>query len=291
MESTFVHFLDHWHTWVIASAAIAFGTFLVVRYVRELFGRAGERPKAKSAASRAAAQEFLLVGCITLLLILAARVEQLGQQIAREMAEMRDVERASDLEHFHHLRGQLDRNLEKIFGDHVQSELNSISQALTSRRITVTDLDEFRSLYKATLLQFSKDEFWATSLPSKAYFWRDPSVDSAIAAFTKNGGRMTRVFFVDDPDHLDPDANDIIARQLHAGVTVYVVKSTEVPPDLSSLFLVDVNEPLAWQASTNGSQRMTLVTATANSDDVELYRKHFQGLLALSNIRQLHPRS
>jgi len=288
MERTFVHFLDHWHTWVIVAAALAFGTFLVIRYVRDLFGNAKNHATARSATSRAATQEFLLVGCITLLLILAARMEQLGQQLAGEMAGMRAMEKASDLEHFHHLRSQLDRNLDKIFGDHVQSELNSISQALSSGRITVTN-EEFRWIYQETLRQFSKDEFRATSLPSNLYLWGDQAVNDAITSFIKNGGRMTRIFFVEDPDHLNAEAEGIMTRQFRDGVTVYFLRRSDVPDDLSTLFLVDVSEALAWQATIDSSQRITLITATANRDEVDLYRKKFDRLLAMSSIRKYKP--
>lgn len=291
MIEIFTLLLEHWHTMVVVTVAVIAGVFLINRHLSELLPfrrlQAVDGKRVRKAGASAAAGEFLLVTILMLVVSLAARVEQISSTMSRDLSRLNDLQRQGDVERFRQLRQQLDPNLERIFGDHVERQLNSVAAALTSKEITLNDMDEFRLLYKETLRQFPRDEFLATSIPSKAFFWRDPSIDAAIGDFVRRGGKMKRIFFLtDETTYESPEAQEIMARQDSIGVEVYYVSLDAIPRELNKLVLVASVANLAWQANIDAANRITTVTATANPEEISGYRSLFQRLLDLDIVER-----
>jgi len=259
MNETVTWFLDHSHTTVVVCGAVSIGIFLLIRDVLPLIRKSAPHKRHKAADPNALATEFLRLAALILIIALAVRVDQLGRHITRDLDELRKEAAQSDVHRFKELRDHLDPNLEKIFGDHIERELDSVSKAIESGQITLASIDEFRLLYKETLKRFPKATFLATSLPSKAYFWRDPTIDAAIDEFIKSGGQMTRIFFLPG-DAPDTEAVDIMNRQARTGVVVYYIRLADVPTDLHKLYMVDTEGRLAWQASIDAANEITYVT-------------------------------
>jgi hypothetical protein len=293
MIELFTHLLEHWHTMILVVVAVLAGLFLIRRELTKLRpssaspSTAGER--ARKAESSAAIVEVLLVAMLVLVISLSLRVGQVASTIEHDLARLTHLQKEGDVERFRQLRQQLDPNLERLFGDHVERELHSVTQALTSKQITLNDLDEFRLLYKETLRQFPRDEFLATSIPSREFFWRDPSVDTAIAEFIRRGGRMKRIFFITNDLAESPEALEIMTRQDSMGVVVYYVSVDRIPAHLNKLYLVASRADLAWQANIDAANRITTVTATANAEEIAEYRNAFQRLLDLNIVQRFVP--
>jgi len=188
---------------------------------------------------------------------------------------------SGEIERFTRLLERLDPVLTKIFGDHLLRQLTNVAQAVDSQRILLNHLDEFKMYYKMTLTRFPKSEFWATSLPSKVYFWGDPEIEEAITRFMSEGGRMKRIFFLKSPDELNSaEAKEIISKQKAMGIKVYAIGNHI--PFLYKLFFVDSEGRFAWRVETDSSSQIVSVNATADRRELADYKKTFEELLSIS---------
>ncbi|HEX5736472.1 MAG TPA: hypothetical protein VF131_26815 [Blastocatellia bacterium] len=207
-------------------------------------------------------------------------IDQILEQV--RLSDRQTIERLNDIERLRKLRGLLNPNLEKVFGDHFSSELNNVLQALETNRITLHNIDDFRLYYKETLIRFPDSEFWATSIPSKTYFWGDPATEEAIEQFIRGGGKMKRIFFLKSREEInDPEAKAIISKQVQMGIEVRIIESDNTP-GLYKLFFVESEGRFAWQVTTSASNRIAHVTGTADSSDIENYLQCFKKLYDLS---------
>lgn len=209
-------------------------------------------------------------------------IGEIAQQMS--LSETRSIEYRESIAEFKKLREKLNPFLDKVFGEHFSKEIGNIVEALESNKITLHNTDEFRSYYGETLRQFPTAEFWATSIPSRAFFW-DPAIENVIAEFIKGGGRMKRIFFLKGPEEAnEPEVMAIISRQIEIGVEVYTADSSQMH-SFYDLFFVDSQGRFAWKV-TERSNQITQVVGTADSKEIEVYKDNFEKLRRISRFHQ-----
>lgn len=188
------------------------------------------------------------------------------------------------------LRKQVDPNLEAVFGEQISNLLASVERALKERSIQLEDVDLFRYFYKRTLEQYPRATFFATSLPYQRYFWKNQPIEQAIAHFIAGGGKMKRLFFLNEAKDLNnEEVKEILATQCNIGVEVYVVELSNVPLYLRRFFLVDSKERIAWETFAGPDHRIVRVVATSHPESTKNFVRMFKELLELHGTRRYSP--
>jgi hypothetical protein len=271
MKVVAIWVLEHWHY----VAYIVLVIMLLVKYVRhswrEKFGERRSRPHYETSV--------LIV--LIFVAVIAGRIEQLGSELTARFADVIALERETELSRVKRMRERLEPNFDAAFGDYITASIENVVTAVEVRTIVISD-DEFPALYKRTLARFGKSEFFATSIPSKSYFWRDPSVDEAITKFIRGGGRMRRIFFVTDID-LERASEEwsIVARHEAMGVEVYVADIDDVPIEMYKLFMVEGDQRFAWEADIGVKTEITRVVCTSSPEAVAKYHDIWKQLVRL----------
>lgn len=195
-------------------------------------------------------------------------------------------------EQLDNIDANLDPTLSKIVGSYAKNLAKELRSTINEKKMVLRDLNEFRIFYKRALSVFPNSSICATSVASRRYFWNDPSINEAIQRFTENGGKMTRVFFLDDQEDLRAaEVREILNEQSRIGVNVFVVHKDNIPEEMRRLFVVDLTRPIAWEVHTPpGDIRIRDVTARVEPAVVNEYRELFERLQANPSVKQYHPR-
>jgi hypothetical protein len=224
--------------------------------------------------------DLLLIVLAVFVMVIAFRIEQFGSELSGKLEEVLKLQACSEIERLRKLRDRLDPGFEAVFGRRISHSIENLVSAVESRRIEIHDQDEFRSLYKETLSNFPKSEFLATSLATKAFFWRDPTIDDAIVRFIAGGGRMKRIFFVGTtPIEKDSEPWKIMARQESSGVEVWVVDTEELPKELYKIFLVEGDRRFAWDVAPGYHHEITRVFGTSDQKVAAKYIEQWNELV------------
>ena len=192
------------------------------------------------------------------------------------------------LKSFQNLKEQINPRLKLVFGEHITELLINIQSAIKEQKIRLDDMELFRYFYKRTLEVYPKATFYATSIPSQKYFWKNKSSEQAIADFIANGGKMKRVFFLNSTvEAASIEEKEILNDQIEIGVEVYVTYSPNVPKRLKKFFLTEKEGQIAWEALIGPSREIIEVMATSNEDKTKEYVDIFDELLSLNSTRKV----
>lgn len=72
------------------------------------------------------------------------------------------------------------------------------------------------------------------------------------------------------------------------GVSVFVSDPAGVPPELHSIFVVDEQQRIAWEATTVGN-RIRDINFTVAEHVIREFRRRFDQLINLEGTRQVKP--
>lgn len=184
---------------------------------------------------------------------------------------------------------QLDPNLRKVFGDDFTDLMISFKLAIEAKKIAVNSGSRYRYFYIRTLQCYPKASFLATSFPRATYLWKDLAVEEAVKAFIRNGGKMTRIFFIRDAHELtSSEVQEVLTRQCKIGVKVYTVYANTVAYDLQKNFLVEAKGRIAWETFMHDNQKLGSCIATADTTETQKYCQIIKRLQE-SNIQEYVP--
>lgn len=182
--------------------------------------------------------------------------------------------------------GRIDTDLRLVFESDIRELLGSIVLAIQDKSIRITELERYRYYYIRALANFPHSTIMATSIPSSLYFWKNPAVENAIAAYIKQGGTFKRIFFLDHAeDVLRSEVQEILRKQLEIKVEAYIVPVSAVPPQLATLFVVESRGRIGWQVYTDDNRRITSVVATTDQNTTRRFLELFEKLLQLDETR------
>jgi hypothetical protein len=278
MKTVSMWLLGYWHELAYLILALLF----VAQYVWHAWSHGG----ASSGHKKRIPSEMPMILLLIFVILIAFRIEQLGSEMTEQLRKVLAFNEGNDIERIRRIRERLDPRFDSVFGKHITKSVDNLVTAVQRGKLELSDQYEFRSLYKETLENFPNSEFLATSIPSKSYFWRDPSIDEAIARFIKNGGKMRRIFFVKDREvQKNSEAWEIMARQEAMGVHVYIAYADEVPREYYKLFLVESRRKFVWSVEIGVKNEITTVVGESDPDAVEQYFKIWGQLLRLDCVR------
>ncbi|MGZ3459951.1 MAG: hypothetical protein ACXU86_15770 [Archangium sp.] len=195
------------------------------------------------------------------------------------------------LEKIQSMRLHLNPTMDKIFGDHIESTLKILNDALVGKVIHCADLDEFRRFYKRTLEVFPRAHLCATSLPYRKYFWSgepDKSkFESSMQEFIQGGGKMSRIFFVSREEYeSDSEVRQIIHSHLAMGVETYVSDPARLPSGLIRYFVVDDERRIAWEATVH-DRAITHTQFTMDPETTHSFHETFKRIIEHEHTRRL----
>jgi hypothetical protein len=201
------------------------------------------------------------------------------QRIDETVANLHSREFAS-------LHERLDEPLKLVFGEHIETLVNNVRNAVQEKKIEISDMDLFRYFYRATLRAYPKRCFVATSLASEGYFWKNPTTEQSIISFIRGGGKMKRIFFLSgrDPEAVTDEECGILLDQLRMGVEVFVIPRQVVPDELARFFLTDTQATIAWEATVKKDSEIHRVTATSQQATCQQFLRLFESLKQLPSI-------
>jgi hypothetical protein len=285
MDNKATLLLEHVHIAIILVDVVVVCLYVANRtwsHLRRHYPEVGERRHSTPA-------EILLIALSLLVIVFASRVEQLGDDFKHDLEEIKHTTAMSDLQRFKALRGNIDANLNKVYGDRIQSQLNDVTDALGGH-YSLRSIDDVRMTYRNMLPKFGKAEFWATSIPSKDFLWGYSDVLKAIDDFiNKQHGKMTRIFFINGATPTREE-NEIMAGQARVHVDVYYISLDDVPEDLRQpYFLVDSKAHIGWQGVTDQKGHLMQVLGTVNPKETEKYCENFKRLSALDAKHRFTP--
>lgn len=168
----------------------------------------------------------------------------------------------------------LPNNMREVFSHELDVFFEGLRKATNNQRIELKQRSlesRFIQAYRQTLLKLAGSTFWATALATRDYWKPYECLFAEFKAFIESGGKMNRVFFVDDPDHLTFEECETILRQASIGVDVYITSLSEAEADgRVAFFVVENNALVSWevQFSIDGSARTKMIVANFNNQEV-----------------------
>jgi hypothetical protein len=188
------------------------------------------------------------------------------------------------------LRNQMDPALAGVFGEYVSDLLRRVENAVGSRKVILQEGGMLADAYVNTLQAFPGSTFFATSRPSRRYFWGNPIVMEAVESFIKGGGKMKRIFIVYGAEELhSQEAIEVIESQRRMGIEVYSADREKIPDRLNRLVLVEDMGRIGWEVFTDEKGIMRRVEATSDPELIAEYKDTFAQLLDWPDTSRYKP--
>ncbi len=184
----------------------------------------------------------------------------------------------------------LDYELKDIFQDDIDKNFRFYKNAIHNKTICIENKHDFSKYYRFSLKRYPNAYVFATSLPSKSYFWsnnvRLNSVEKATKEFTsnfENKGTFSRVFFLDDENdiYIKSVKETLDFQKNEMGVKVFTILISEVPEKYRNYFYVvfdQKNSNFAWSAEANPKGEVSNFNFTVNPNIIDEYKKNYNKL-------------
>lgn len=226
---------------------------------------------------RTAILVFLVTSPFFYMLNAVNRIEKLIQKMER-------TSKATVIGQLNGLKEELDPDFRLIFEEHFNTLVTGLCEAIEKKTITITDIDQYRFIYKRILSAYPGITFYATSFPSQSYFWNpnkveENSVEAATLKFIRNGGRLERIFLIEEETIQQGSETDRVMH-VHAnmGVDVSYIPQARISGPYLKFFLVASNGKVAVEATLGGGNKMSRLTLTVNNEAVKEYLRIFRYL-------------
>lgn len=149
--------------------------------------------------------------------------------------------------------------------------------------LNVDDAEYFPILYHDALEIYSGAHLYATAVPRKYYFWSNESVLGAMNNFVDAGGKITRIFFLENEEELqDPEVRSVMDSQALAEIEVRHVVRSQVDPSLARYFLVAKSQEFGWTVKTTGENRIRGFRVSTDPNELEAMWIDMSKLMHLS---------
>jgi hypothetical protein len=143
-------------------------------------------------------------------------------------------------------------------------------------------MNVFPIYFKNVLDEFPQSEFLAISLPSKRFLWKNENLVEYIREFINSGGRMKRVFMLDDMDKLIDEEREVINKQREIGVDVYLIRKDRIELKDQKYLFVESKGLIGWEPLLGRGQEIILIRATSNPNKTSEYINLFNRFVRVS---------
>jgi len=221
---------------------------------------------------------------LSLLLGFTTVTEKTANETRAKVDDLLSLQGKTDLERLRSVTSRLDPSLQRVFSEHVEGLVAKLLQALENRTVQVDGLD-FGYFYRKSLEGNPGRHFMATALPYKRYFWKSQPALDAIGRFIANGGKMTRIFFLESEGELsDDEVIEVLSSQVRVGVEVYNI--CQAPARLKKYFMVAKDRSIGWETFIGTDQELVSATVTSQPDKILQYLRDFEQLMYLPATRR-----
>jgi hypothetical protein len=195
----------------------------------------------------------------------------------------RDIEKLlskAELERIDKIILQINPELRKVLSDEFFANIPILLKiAMKEHRVQVNDLTNFRFPFKHMLQSYSRATFLSTSSLATSYFWNDSEIVQALTCFIRGGGKIKQIFFVKDLEEMASMemkvALDILQK---IGISVKVVNSANIPPELKKYFFVESRKKIAWETPIYNQGHVGPSVVTSDEQTTTNYYKIFEKL-------------
>lgn len=174
------------------------------------------------------------------------------------------------------------------FGSYIRENSTFFKDGIQSGKL-IFQLDRFESAYIMSLdylIRKYPDQhptLYATSLPSEKYFWTHigplKPAEREIRSFIQRGGKVKRVFYVDDDWRKDPVATSILQRQVDSmGVDVWTINVRYVPASERRLYVVNHEQQFMWEVYIDSKEEISRGTYFTAAADIAPILRCFKDL-------------
>jgi len=185
------------------------------------------------------------------------------------------------------MRGKVDSRLQHLVGGEVEHIFGQVKSALADNTLQLNNIEKFRGFFVKTLEVYPGKEFWATSVPSRKYFWRNDEVEVRMETFIRGGGTIKRIFFLNSEEELrGEEAQDILNRQKQVGVQVYYAMVEDISSELLRFFVVESHGEVAWETFRGPDSAIRSVKVITGPEHTSDYIHDFTELLRLPCVRR-----
>ena len=180
------------------------------------------------------------------------------------------------------IRNDFDPLLDSLFRNDMNEKIEFFDDAINSKRYSIYDKKKFSSAYSKTFRMFPKSHIMATSLADSTYFWTATGeemnqLEKEIQSFIKDGGKMTRIFYLDDKTKANPRTQRVLDRQMEIGVIVYTIDKKQTN---KQLFVLYENMNFGWLVDADPDDKsQTKFQFTRNSEDLSKFREEFDNIM------------
>lgn len=182
----------------------------------------------------------------------------------------------------------VDPKLRLVFGKQIKDYIKNLDLAINQKQIIFNDIKEFRYFYKLALEKHHSATFFATSIPSKNYFWKNKLTEDSMRNFIKNGGSLKRIYFLDCEL---ADANDevleILSFQLNIGIEVYVITKDKMPKNLIKLIALESTEQIGWEVYPGSTNEINQVIVSSDPNVIKEYNHIFARIRELPDTKKI----
>lgn len=192
---------------------------------------------------------------------------------------------------FSSMKRSLDANLLSVLDEYIDVRGAELRRMIEDKEVLLTGIREYRLLYKKLFRAFPGATFYATSLPSRDYFWRgedshSESVEASTREFIRHGGKIERIFFISGTEVNAGDEAKILSTHRNFGVKVFHIPRALVPPEEHKLFLADSGGRVAAEAFLQ-DDAISQLRLTFDKDSVRQYLHIFNLLRGSRDLREL----
>jgi SAM-dependent methyltransferase len=214
-------------------------------------------------------------------------LKDVSAAVAQEMEHLRLEFQRDRLDSLGELRKTLDPRIDSVIGAYVDEHLGVLYGVFRDQTLEL-DKTKFRILYSDTLRAYPKSQVFATSYPSARYFWSNSDTEQAMRTFVRNGGEMTRIFFLKNAAEAnDPEANLILSRQKEINVDVRTLVASAVPQEWQKIFLVVVEgdeERIGWELTLSRELDIEKAVVTWERGKIQQLRDLFRKIRKANGV-------
>lgn len=193
-------------------------------------------------------------------------------------------------EKFASLENEIDPLFQKIFDDKISESFQLIRELIKSKSIVTNDLSRFKHYYKLIIEANPEKEFFAKSISSSNYVWDTSSIlkplEQAMKTHIDNGGKFTRIMFVNNNADNPDVVKKLIEKQIKMGVDLYYIDKNQVSPKLEKNFFYIGNEEFTCEGSLNTKRELIEAKFEINLEKSRNFERYFKLLMSNSSLKK-----
>ena len=188
------------------------------------------------------------------------------------------------------IKNDIDDTLLKIFSDKFNEIETFYHDAILKKTVSIDEIERYVYYYAIAMKNSHSKKIISTSVADKNYLWSPETklttIEKATDEYIKNGGKVVRIFFVDEENLDDLDTKSILDKQKRLGVEVYFIPSKDVPTRLKKLFFATDDCSVGAEGKIDKNKQLIEIEFTSDKTSLEKYLDYFKQLHEISSLKK-----